>query len=104
AARVYLSHLSWGEGAPYRGVTTTPSGTIPVVAYRHRAMRILRATATIPIRRTRFPPPAKRRANHCVIGLAGCHRIHCHASCTLTACRRLLPARLTPCSCDRSPL
>ena len=34
-----------------------PRGTTPVVTYRHSAITSLRATATIPIRRARFPFP-----------------------------------------------
>ena len=36
-----------------------PVGTTPVVTYRHNAMTSLRATATIPIRRARFPFPKR---------------------------------------------
>lgn len=41
----------------YATFTIAPSGTTPVVTYRHSAITSLRATATIPIRRARLPFP-----------------------------------------------
>jgi hypothetical protein len=68
-----------GAGATYAAVTIAPAGTTPVVTYRHSAITSLRATATIPIRRPRFPVP-KRARYHCVRALWGCHRTQFHAS------------------------
>ena len=44
----------------YASLSTAPSGTTPVSRKRQSAMSNLRATATIPIRRKRVPPPPKR--------------------------------------------
>ena len=43
------------------GFTRAPSGSSPCSTYRHKAMSSLRASATIPIRRSRRPPPPNRR-------------------------------------------
>ena len=42
---------------PYATVLIAPVGTTPCVIYRHSAITSLRATATMPIRRARFPFP-----------------------------------------------
>src|SRR5262249_36889461 len=47
----------------YASLSMAPAGTPPVSMKRHRAMSNLRATATIPIRLTRLPPPPKRSRN-----------------------------------------
>ena len=65
--------------AGYRAFSSAPAGTVPVVAHRHSAITSWRATATMPIRRARFPVP-KRALNHCVRALARCHRTQAHAS------------------------
>ena len=44
----------------YAALRAAPSGKTPVVRTRHRAMRHGRATATIPMRLRRLPPPPKR--------------------------------------------
>ena len=51
------------RAAPARYATfrIAPVGTTPVVAYRHNAITNLRASATIPIRRARFPTPNRVR-------------------------------------------
>ncbi len=79
-----------------------PSGTTPVVTYRHSAITSLRATATIPIRRARLPVPKCSRY----------HRVRARAVASAPnsrelntdACNRTLPARLIPCSRFDSPL
>jgi len=43
------------------GFSWAPSGKTPYSTYRQRAIKSLRANATIPIRRTRLLPLAKRR-------------------------------------------
>src|SRR5215470_13914301 len=48
-----------------------PSGNAPVSRKRHSAMSNLRATAIIPIRRTRLPPWPKRSRNHTLRALSG---------------------------------
>ena len=67
------------ERRAYAVFRIAPCGTTPVVTYRHSAITNLRATATMPIRRARFPL-AKCVSNHCVNGLCGCHRTQLHAS------------------------
>lgn len=57
-----------------------PSGTTPDSKYRQTATNNRRATATIPLRRARLPPWAKRLSNHNVNWLVGCHRIQLQAS------------------------
>ena len=47
----------------YASLRTAPSGKTPVSRKRHRAMSNLRATATIPMRLKRLPPPPKRSRN-----------------------------------------
>ena len=63
----------------YAAVTRAPSGAVPQVTNRHRAITSLRATATMPIRRARLPMPNRSR-NHRVRALCGCHRTQVHAS------------------------
>jgi hypothetical protein len=45
--------------AIYAAFNTAPTGSTPVVAYRHRAIKSLRARATLPTRRARFPRPKR---------------------------------------------
>src|SRR6266852_327840 len=47
----------------YPALSTAPAGMTPVSRKRQSAMSNLRATATIPIRRKRLPPPPKRSRN-----------------------------------------
>lgn len=61
------------------GFKRTPDGTTPPVTYRQSAISSLRASATMPIRRARFPLPKLARY-HCVSALCGCHRTQFHAS------------------------
>ena len=51
------------HNSAYPSLSTAPSGTTPVSRKRQSAMSNLRATATIPIRRKRLPPPPKRSRN-----------------------------------------
>ena len=60
-------------------LSTAPSGTTPAVAYRHKAMRSLRATATMPTSRPRFRVPKCSRY-HRARALPGCQRTHVQAS------------------------
>ena len=55
----------------YASLRAAPSGNTPVSRKRHRAMSNLRATATIPIRRKRLPPPPKRSRNQQLRALSG---------------------------------
>ena len=55
----------------YASLSTAPSGTTPVSRKRQSAMSNLRATATIPIRRKRLPPPPKRWRNQQLKALSG---------------------------------
>jgi hypothetical protein len=55
----------------YASLSTAPSGNTPVSRKRHRAMSNLRATATIPIRLKRLPPPPKRSRNQPLRALSG---------------------------------
>jgi hypothetical protein len=58
----------------------------------------------MPTLRIRLPPPEKRRLNHSVSALAGCHRSQPQATSTNNVRARLLPALLMPCSIWLSPL
>ena len=51
--------------------TTAPAGMTPSSTNRQSAINSFRASATIPIRRIRRPPPPKRRCYHCVKALSG---------------------------------
>jgi hypothetical protein len=55
----------------YASLSTAPSGTTPVLRNRHSAMSNFRATATIPRRLTRLPPPPKRSRNQQLKALSG---------------------------------
>ena len=55
----------------YPSLSTAPAGKTPVSRKRHSAMSNLRATATIPIRLKRLPPPPKRSRNHTLRALSG---------------------------------
>src|SRR4029453_11678180 len=55
----------------YASLSSAPSGMTPVSRKRHSAMSNLRATATIPMRRKRFPPPPKRSRNQQLRALSG---------------------------------
>ena len=55
----------------YASLSAAPSGKSPVSRNRHSAMSNLRATATIPMRRKRLPPPPKRSRNQQLSALSG---------------------------------
>ena len=55
----------------YAALSIAPSGKTPVSRKRHKAMSNLRATATMPIRRKRLPPPPQRSRNHTLRALSG---------------------------------
>ena len=55
----------------YLSLSTAPVGKTPVSRKRQSAMSNLRATATIPIRRRRLPPPPKRSRNQTLRALSG---------------------------------
>jgi hypothetical protein len=55
----------------YASLSSAPSGKTPVSRKRHRAMSNFRATATMPMRRNRFPPPPKRARNQQLKALSG---------------------------------
>jgi hypothetical protein len=55
----------------YASFSTAPSGKTPVSRKRQSAMSNLRATATIPIRLKRLPPPPKRARNQILRALSG---------------------------------
>jgi hypothetical protein len=74
AGRLY-QHLDHGvtlhRQSAYPSLSTAPSGKTPVSRKRQSAMSNLRATATIPIRRKRLPPPPKRSRNQQLKALSG---------------------------------
>ena len=55
----------------YASLRAAPSGKTPVSRNRHSAISNLRATATIPMRRKRLPPPPKRSRNQQLRALSG---------------------------------
>jgi hypothetical protein len=55
----------------YPSLSTAPAGKTPVWRKRQSAMSNLRATATIPIRLKRLPPPPKRSRNQQLKALSG---------------------------------
>ena len=55
----------------YPSLSTAPAGKTPVSRKRQSAMSNLRATATIPIRLRRLPPPPKRSRNQQLKALPG---------------------------------
>ena len=55
----------------YPSLSTAPSGKTAVSRKRHSAMSNLRATATIPSRLKRLPPPPKRSRNQQLKALSG---------------------------------
>jgi hypothetical protein len=63
----------------YAPFNIAPCGTTPAVTYRHRAITSFRATATIPMRRARWPLPKFARYQR-VSALSGCHRTQFQAS------------------------
>ena len=59
------------QPSAYTSLSTAPAGITPVSRKRQSAMSNLRATATIPIRRKRLPPPPKRSRNKTLRALSG---------------------------------
>jgi hypothetical protein len=83
---------------------TAPAGQTPVSRKRHSAMRHLRATATIPIRRKRVPPPPKRSRNPTRRALSGCKRSPLHAHSVGIPRPGRFPDVVIPCARALSPL
>jgi hypothetical protein len=81
-----------------------PSGTTPVVRKRHRALRHVRATATLPSRLQRAPPLPTRARHPTRRARAGCKRspLHAHAMVRQRPCR--WPAVVLPGSRALAPL
>jgi hypothetical protein len=65
--REVTQHLN----SAYASLRAAPSGITPVSRKRQSAMSNLRATATIPMRRKRLPPPPKRSRNQQLSALSG---------------------------------
>jgi hypothetical protein len=88
----------------YASCRTAPSGTTPLVRQRHRAMRHCRATATIPMRLRRVPPPPTHARNPPRHALSGWSRrpLQAHAVVLQRPCR--WPDWVRPGSRERSPL
>jgi hypothetical protein len=63
--------LTQHRNTAYASLSSAPSGRSPVSRKRHRAMSNLRATATIPMRLRRLPPPPKRSRNQQLRALSG---------------------------------
>jgi hypothetical protein len=63
--------LTQPRNTAYASFRTAPSGKTPLLRKRHSAMSNLRATATIPMRLRRFPPPPKRSRNQQLKALSG---------------------------------
>jgi hypothetical protein len=59
------------QSSTYTSLSTAPAGITPVSRKRQSAMSNLRATATIPIRRKRLPPPPKRSRHQTLRALSG---------------------------------
>jgi hypothetical protein len=63
--------LTQPRNTAYTSFRTAPSGKTPLLRKRHSAMSNFRATATIPMRLRRFPPPPKRSRNQQLKALSG---------------------------------
>ena len=63
--------LTQHRNTAYASLRTAPSGKTPVLRKRHSAMSNFRATATIPMRLKRLPPPPKRSRNQQLRALSG---------------------------------
>jgi hypothetical protein len=63
--------LTQHRNTVYASLSSAPCGRSPVSRKRHRAMSNFRATATIPMRLRRFPPPPKRSRNQQLRALSG---------------------------------
>lgn len=84
--------------------SSAPSGRTPCSTQRHSATSSLRASATIPILRSRLLPPAKRRSYQRVSSLWGWKRSYAQASSIAMARMRRLPSLPMPSSRSLSPL
>jgi hypothetical protein len=79
ARTVYTGRLHQHQGrsrtqhrnTAYASLRMAPSGKTPLWRNRHSAMSNLRATATIPMRLRRLPPPPKRSRNQPLKALSG---------------------------------
>src|SRR6516225_5143916 len=89
---------------PQPAFTIAPAGISPWLTYLERAMRSLRASATIEMRRTRPRLEPTRWRNQQVRALAGWYLTHIQASSTIVVRRRGLPAFEMPCSWSMLPL
>jgi hypothetical protein len=89
---------------PSTSLRAAPAGTTPVSRQRHSAIRNFRATATIPRRLTRFPPPPQRSRNppRSARSSWSCTPLPAHSVVIQRTCR--LPALVMPCSRALSPL
>jgi hypothetical protein len=99
-------HHSAG-GTPHRNTAQAswrcaPAG-MPPLSKRHRAMSHCRATATIPIRLTRVPPPPKRSRTQPRSALSGWSRPPRHANAVVLPRTGRFPALGRPCSRARAP-
>jgi hypothetical protein len=94
---------SRGERRP-AALRAAPSGSTPVSINRHKAMRNLRAKATIPMRRSRLLPGPKRCGYHGLSALWGCQRRQPQAISLAMARMGALPALVMPCSSAVWPL
>jgi hypothetical protein len=83
---------------------TAPSMTTPAVAYFHRAMRSLRASATIVVLRERPPCLRTLSWNHRLSAEPGWCRSHNQANWIMAVRSRGFPALDTPCSRSTDPL
>src|SRR5215472_307270 len=93
-----------GQIVAVAGFITAPSMMTPVVVYRHRAIRSLRARATMVVLRIRPPRRRTRSWNHTLSAEAGWFCSHSQASSTIVVLSRGLPALDTPCSWSIEPL
>jgi hypothetical protein len=92
------------QKSAYAALRLAPSGTIPVSRKRQSAMRNWRATATMPIRLKRVPPPPKRSRHHTRRALSGCKRRPLHAHSVVIQRPWRLPDLVLPGSRALSPL
>ena len=85
-------------------LSSAPSGTTPVARNRHSARSNLRATATIPIRLQRFPPPPKRSRTQQLSALSGWERTQRQVNSVVIQRTCRLPDLVRPCSRALAPL
>jgi hypothetical protein len=89
---------------PYASLRCAPSGNAPLFRKRQSATRNVRATATIPMRLRRLPPPPKRSLNQQCRALSGGYRIQLQARSVIIQRTCRVPDLVMPCSRARSPL